>query len=172
MNKFSLKTSLVLTLLLPIAYYFYPTQKIPESAVIDRIIVLKSRHKLLAYSSGKLVADYKISIGKNPLGAKEFEGDNRTPEGIYTINGKNSNSQYFKNLGVSYPNQRDTRHAKQTGKPAGGNIKIHGLKNGLGYIGKFHRWKDWTNGCIALTNREVNELYDHTPVGTVIEIRK
>ena len=74
------------------------------------------------------------------------------------------------NLGVSYPNEEDIAYANSRGKSPGGLIKIHGIKNGLGFIGKFHRLVDWTQGCIALTNREVKELYEHVPVGTVIEI--
>ena len=153
-------------------YYFYPVQKIPAGVSIDKIIVVKSKHKLFAYSNGQLVVTYKIAIGKYPTGRKEFEGDMKTPEGTYTIIDKNARSEFHKTLGISYPNQQDITLAQRIGKAAGGDIKIHGLKNGQGYIGKFHRWRDWTNGCIALTNDEVDQLYDHTPVGTLIEIKK
>jgi len=152
-------------------YYFYPIQKIPAGISIDKIIVHKSKHRLEAYSNNKLIVNYKIAIAKNPVGAKEYQGDLKTPEGIYTINDKNPNSGYHKNLGISYPNAEDIAHAKQLGKPTGGDIKIHGLKNGQGYIGKFLRWKDWTNGCIALTDEEVDELYEHTLIGALIEIK-
>ena len=77
----------------------------------------------------------------------------------------------IKNLGVSYPNKYDIKHAKELGKPAGGDIKIHGLRNKTGIIGKFHRFFDWTLGCIALTNEEMEEIYNATPVGTKIEIK-
>jgi murein L,D-transpeptidase YafK len=153
-------------------YYFYPIQKIPDDITIDRILVLKSKHALLAFSKSELIVTYTIAIGKTSIGAKEFEGDLKTPEGIYTINSKNPNSGYHKNLGVSYPNIVDIQNAKKLGKPTGGDIKIHGLKNGQGYTGKFHRLKDWTNGCIALTDQELDEIYNHTPVGTTIEILK
>jgi murein L,D-transpeptidase YafK len=153
-------------------YYFYPTEKIPDEITIDKIIVIKSEHKLMAYSHGKLIVSYKIAIGRNPDGNKEYEGDGKTPEGLYTINSKNPNSDFYKNLGISYPNQQDIIRAKELKKPTGGDIKIHGIKNGQGYIGRFHRWNDWTNGCIALTNQEIDELYNHTPVGTAIEIRR
>ena len=115
---------------------------------------------------------YKVAIGKDRTGRKEFEGDMKTPEGSYTIINKNARSEFHKNLGISYPNQQDIIQAQRIGKAAGGDIKIHGLKNGQGYVGKFHRWIDWTNGCIALTNDEMDQLYDHTPVGTLIEIKK
>ena len=155
-----------------IIYYFYPITKISDNITIDKIVVFKSEHKLFAYSKNQLVVIYKVAIGKNPIGAKEYEGDLKTPEGLYIINSKNPYSGYHKNLGISYPNNNDIKKARQLGKPAGGDIKLHGLKNGQGYIGKFLRWKDWTNGCIALTNSELDELYNHTPIGTSIEIRK
>ncbi|RYZ45183.1 MAG: hypothetical protein EOP49_25660 [Sphingobacteriales bacterium] len=153
-------------------YYFIPSDRIPAGVVIDRIVVHKSRHELLAFSKGKLIVRYKVSIGKQPLGGKAFEGDLKTPEGLYTINDRNPNSGYHKNLGISYPNAADRIRAKALGKPTGGDIKIHALENGKGYIGKLHRWKDWTNGCIALDNPEMDELYEHVPLGTSIEILK
>ncbi|MNE21412.1 L,D-transpeptidase catalytic domain [compost metagenome] len=134
-------------------------------------MVLKSKRKLLAYENGVLIKTYTISLGINPIGAKEFEGDMKTPEGIYTINDKNPNSGYYKNLGVSYPNDHDIKHAATLGKPTGGDIKIHGLRNGMGFLNKFQRFFDWTYGCMALTNKEVEELYQHVPIGTVIEIK-
>ena len=155
-----------------VTYYVYPIKKIPDGIVIDKMIVSKSGHVLQAYSKGQLVVTYKVALGKNPLGDKEYEGDKKTPEGMYTINSKNPYSGYHKNLGVSYPNDKDIREGTRLGKPTGGDIKLHGLKNGQGFIGKFQRWKDWTNGCIALTNAEMDELYKHTPVGTAIEIKQ
>jgi murein L,D-transpeptidase YafK len=122
-----------------IIYYFLPIQKLPDNVTIDRIVVLKSEHKLIAYSHGQIIVTYKIAIGKNPTGDKEYEGDGKTPEGIYTINDKNPKSEFHKNLGVSYPNTKDILQAQKLGKPVGGSIKIHGLKNGKGYIGKFQR---------------------------------
>ena len=153
-------------------YYFSPIQKIPGNVIIDKIIISKADHKLITYSKGQMIVTYKIAIGKNPIGEKEYEGDGKTPEGMYTINDKNAESEFHKNLGISYPAAKDILQAQQSGKPAGGSIKIHGLKNGNGYIGKFQRWIDWTNGCIALTNQEIDELYSHTKIGTPVEIRK
>ncbi|UKJ08530.1 L,D-transpeptidase family protein [Solitalea lacus] len=112
-----------------------------------------------------------MSIIFIPVGDKQVEGDKKTPEGLYTINDKNSNSGYYKNLGISYPNQQDIVEAKKLGKSPGGEVKIHGLKNGMGFIHKFQRWVDWTMGCVAVTNEEMEELYSHTPIGTTIEIR-
>jgi len=152
-------------------YYCYPEPKFPNDETIDRIVVLKSKRQLLAYGHGHLLKTYRVSIGSGPPGPKEYEGDHRTPEGIYHICAKNPNSGYYKNLGISYPGAADIKHAHELGKSTGGDVKIHGLKNGRGYIGRFHRLRNWTAGCIALTNEEVDELYEHTPVGIVIEIR-
>lgn len=100
-------------------YYFYPEKKLPENAQIDKILVYKSKRQLLVYSNGTLLKTYRISLGRNPVGAKEFQGDRKTPEGIYFINDKNPNSGYHKNLGISYPDQHDVEHAKTLGKPTG-----------------------------------------------------
>ncbi len=154
-----------------IAYYFYPEAKLPTGAQIDYMLVFKSKRQLLAYSNGQLMKTYTISLGKNPIGDKEFEGDKKTPEGVYFINAKNPNSGYHKNLGISYPDKDDIAKAKQLGKPTGGDVKIHGLRNGSGFTGKFHRWKNWTNGCIALSNQEIDELYTAVKIGTRIEIK-
>lgn len=152
-------------------YNNYPEQKLPENTEVDLLVVKKSDNKLMAYADGKLLKTYQVSLGASPMGHKEFEGDEKTPEGVYTINAKNDKSGYHKNLGVSYPNKNDIAHAKSIAKPPGGDIKIHGIRNGLGIISKFQRLINWTNGCIALTNDEVDELYASVKVGTRIEIR-
>ena len=144
---------------------------IDKSITITKIIVEKGKRKLHIYSSRKLIKTYKISLGRNHRGRKEFEGDKKTPEGLYYINDKNPNSGYHKNLGISYPNKKDLKHAKSIGKSAGGQIKIHGLKNSYGWIGKLHLIFDWTMGCIAVTNKEIDELYEFVKIGTPIEIK-
>ena len=154
-----------------IVYYFYPDDKLADNIQIDNIVVYKSKREMLVFSNGQLLTTYKISLGKQPVGAKEFEGDKKTPEGIYFINDKNPNSSYHKNLGISYPNKNDIENAKKIGKSAGRDIKIHGLRNKMGFIGKFHRWFDWTLGCIAVTNDEIDELYKTIKIGTPIEIK-
>lgn len=151
-------------------YYFYPEDKLTANSQIDRLVVNKSKRQLLAYSNGQLLKTYKISLGRQPIGDKEFEGDKKTPEGVYFINDKNPTSGYHKNLGISYPNKDDIKNAKLLGKPTGGDIKIHGLRNKTGFIGKFHRWFDWTLGCIAVTDNEIDELYNAVEIGTQIEI--
>jgi len=104
---------------------FLSSKKIPAGVSIDKIIVVKSKHRLFAYSNGQLVVTYKVAIGKDPTGRKEFEGDMKTPEGSYTIIDKNARSEFYKNLGISYPNQQDIIQAERIGKAAGGDIKIH-----------------------------------------------
>jgi murein L,D-transpeptidase YafK len=163
---------IVILMILVTCFYFRvkPYNAIHLSSKIDRIVVYKSKRQLLAYSKGKLIKTYKIALGKNPRGAKHNQGDNKTPEGLYYINGKNSNSIAYKNLGISYPNKVDIERAKIIGKSTGGDIKIHGMINGYGIIGRFHFLSDWTNGCIAVTNREIDELFKYVKIGAEIEI--
>ena len=155
-----------------LGYYFFPEKKLDISKKIDKILVVKHKRELTVFSKGEALRTYKISLGGVPIGKKKFEGDQKTPEGIYTINDRNPNSDYHLNLAVSYPNEADSLHALKFGKSAGGEIKIHGLPNGYGFIGKFQRFKDWTLGCIALTNSEIEELFYDVPMGTEIEIVK
>jgi murein L,D-transpeptidase YafK len=154
-----------------VAYYFFPEDKLPGNIKIEKIIVRKADSRLEVYAAGELVKSYTVAIGRNAVGDKEFQGDKRTPEGSYIINGKNPGSTYHKNLGISYPHHADREEAKRKNLNPGGDIKIHGLKNGLGFIGKFHRFFNWTAGCIAVTNAEMDELYDHVPIGTPIIIQ-
>lgn len=154
-------------------YIFYtnPRKPLDTSICIDKIIVTKHARKLDLISNNQIVRSYKISIGRVTKGAKEYEGDKKTPEGTYIIHDKNPNSGYYKNLGISYPNNYDIEHAKTIGKKPGGLIKIHGLKNGFGWIGRFHLMFDWTLGCIALSNNEIDEIYKTVKIGTPIEIK-
>ncbi|MNK04768.1 L,D-transpeptidase catalytic domain [compost metagenome] len=162
----------VAIILIAVAVNFWPEQKFPSNTKVDFLLVEKSKRTMKAYHGKKLIKTYKISLGGNPIGHKEFEGDEKTPEGIYTINDRNPNSGYHKNLGVSYPNNTDREKAKLLGKSPGGDIKIHGLPNGAaGMINKLHRFTDWTNGCIAVTNSEVDELYEAVVPNAKIDIR-
>lgn len=161
----------ILLPLLAIVYYFLPEEKLPNGVGVDRLVVIKSKRIMEAYSNGKLMKVYKIALGGNPIGDKQVKGDEKTPEGTYRINAKNPNSGYHKNLGISYPNKQDKKEANQLGVDPGGDIKIHSLRNGRGFIGKFHRLTDWTAGCIAVTDQEMDELYEAVAVGTSIEIR-
>ncbi len=124
------------------------------------------------YNKATLIKTYQISLGQEPVGRKQFEGDNKTPEGTYFIDGKNPYSSYHKNLGISYPNKKDKAFAKKKGKRAGSLIKIHGLPNGKGKIGKLHLANDWTAGCIAVTDQEIDEIYAATKIGAKIILYK
>jgi len=153
------------------AWYLWPEPALPTHATVDKIVVEKSARQMHVYSGEELLKTYSISLGFEPTGHKQVEGDGKTPEGEYTIFGKNPHSSCYLNLGVSYPNATDRVVANEMGQPPGGDIKIHGLLNGHGHIGKLHRWHDWTAGCIAVTNDEMKELYDNVPIGTTIVIQ-
>lgn len=170
MIKWTLRILLTLTII-GLIYYFFPETTLPPDTKIDKLIVSKSKRTMEAYSNGQLIKTYKISLGQNPVGDKEYQGDKRTPEGEYKINDKNPNSGFHKNLGVSYPNAVDKKEAERKGLDPGGEIKIHGLRNGVGFIGKFHRFFNWTAGCMAVTDNEVDELYDAVDLGTPIIIK-
>ncbi|MCW3120600.1 MAG: hypothetical protein JWQ38_92 [Flavipsychrobacter sp.] len=137
---------------------------------VDSIVIIKHDRVMKLYSRQQLVRTLHVCLGPNPVGPKHFRNDGKTPEGIYYVNGKNPNSQYHKCLGVSYPSPSDIQYARLAGKPTGGDIKIHGLPNGDGHRAKEYTKQDWTLGCIALTDDEIDELYAHTNVGTYINI--
>jgi len=111
-------------------------------------------------------------LGGNPNGPKERQGDNKTPEGTYVIDSRNKDSQYHLSLHISYPNERDKKRAKELGVSPGGNIMIHGIKNGFSWVGDFHSEADWTKGCIAVTDEEIEEIAKIAPNGTIVEVRQ
>jgi len=143
---------------------------LPVSAQIDSLVVIKHDRLLCAYEKGRLQKQYKIALGKHPVGDKHFEGDMCTPEGLYHINAKNAQSAYHKNLGISYPDSNDLYYARKAGKSPGCDIKIHGLRNDQSYLGRFHTLTDWTHGCIAVSNDEIDELFAHINTGTPVNI--
>lgn len=138
---------------------------------IDRIVVEKSARTLSVFVNGKKLKTYRVALGRNPIGPKREEGDMKTPEGVYKIDGRNPQSTFHLALHVSYPSAEDSAQAAERGVGAGFDIMVHGIQNGLGWIGAFHRGNDWTAGCIALTDEEIEELWRVTPDGTTIEIR-
>lgn len=144
---------------------------LPHGAVADRILVEKSARRLTLFSGERVLRSYPIALGREPVGAKRFEGDGRTPEGLYTITARKPDSAYHLALHISYPSPDDVAFAAEQGRSPGGRIMIHGLPNGLGFVGRSHRLRDWTQGCIALTNAEIEELWRVVPDGTPIEIR-
>lgn len=138
---------------------------------VDKIVIEKKARRLMLISTGEVIKTYKIALGGNPIGPKEREGDNKTPEGIYCIDARNNDSRYHRSLHISYPNERDKRRAKELGVSPGGDIMIHGLKQGFSWVGDAHTEVDWTKGCIAVTDEEVEEINKLAPNGTIVEIR-
>src|SRR5436309_437137 len=152
-------------------YAHHVWNPVPDGTTIDRIVVEKSVRRLSIFARGKKLKTYRVALGRNPVGGKQEEGDMKTPEGIYQIDGRNPQSSFHLALHVSYPSDEDDKRAAAHGVSAGFDIMIHGIQNGRGWIGAFHRWNDWTAGCIAVTDEEIQELWRVTPDGTTIEIR-
>lgn len=136
----------------------------------DRVLVKKSERKLYLINKGRVIREYPISLGLNPLGDKQQQGDKRTPEGIYILKHRNPQSKYYKSILWSYPNEQDRREAEARGVDPGGNLAIHGLPA----RSKEEEWdyieRDWTDGCIAVTNDEMEEIWNLVDDGTPIEI--
>lgn len=141
----------------------------PERA--DKVLVLKSERRLQLLHGGRVLREYQVALGRNPVGKKTQQGDRKTPEGNYVISGRNRRSQFHRSLRISYPSAADRAAARRAGVDPGGDIFIHGLPNGQGAIGRAHLAADWTDGCIAVTNQEIEELWRLVPNGTPIEIR-
>jgi murein L,D-transpeptidase YafK len=169
------RTYLLLTpavlLLTAAAYAHWPSPALPADAVADAVLVEKSARRLTLLRDGQPLKTYRISLGRQPVGPKEREGDRRTPEGRYTIDRRNPASGYHRALHVSYPDAGDVVRARALGVAPGGDIMIHGIRNRLGWLGRIHRLADWTEGCIAVTNPEIREIWRAVPDGTPIEIR-
>jgi murein L,D-transpeptidase YafK len=142
-----------------------------KPAQADRIVVLKSQRTLALLHNGKQLKSYKVALGGDPLGPKMRQGDNKTPEGVYTIDSRNAHSQFHLALHISYPNAVDRERSRQLGVDPGGDIMIHGLPPQWASIGAAHRRSDWTLGCIAVTNAEIDEIWALVPVGTRVEIK-
>jgi murein L,D-transpeptidase YafK len=137
----------------------------------DRIVIEKAKRTMVLWSHGRVLRSYQVALGGNPVGPKTQQGDMRTPEGQYAIDTRNAASQYHRALHISYPNAADRAQAKKLGVDPGGDIMIHGLPNGWGWIGKAHLLRDWTAGCIAVTDEEIEEIWRLVPNGTPVEIR-
>ena len=138
---------------------------------VDRIVILKSVRTMNLLSGGRVVKSYRVALGAVPTGAKEQQGDHKTPEGIYSVQAKIPNSQFHRALLISYPNAADREGAKKMRVKPGGSVEIHGIGAKYGWLGAAHREYDWTDGCVAVTNEEIDEIYPLVSVGTPIEIR-
>lgn len=136
----------------------------------DRILVLKSAHTMELLSHGQVLKTYKVALG-DPRGQKMQAGDKKTPEGVYFVDAKNPHSLFHRALHLSYPNAADRERARRLGVSPGGDIEIHGLPARYAWLGASHRAMDWTTGCIAVTNPEIDEIWNMVAVGTPVEIR-
>ena len=145
---------------------------LPVNARADSVFIDKTGHTMTLFSGGQTLRTYVVSLGRGGLEAKTREGDNRTPEGNYRIDARNPRSAFHLSLHISYPDARDTATAVTRGEKPGGDIMIHGIRNGLGWLGTFHRWADWTAGCVAVTVAEMEEVWRVVPDGTSVEIRR
>lgn len=139
---------------------------------VDKVVVYKSKRELQLIHAGEVIRTYSIALGDNSVGHKVQEGDERTPEGSYKLDWRNSNSAYHKSIHISYPNAVDKATAKRLGEPAGGDIMLHGMPKSMSWVGKLHTTVDWTNGCIAVTNDEMDEIWAMVKNGTTIVINE
>lgn len=154
------------------------TRPLPASTRIDRLVAYKSEHRLEAWSGENLVKTYRIAIGAGGAGPKRYEGDRRTPEGVYRIDRRHHSRRYHRFLHISYPNDDDRRRYAELlargevpdGAGIGGDIGVHGESN-VPSERPLERGVDWTDGCIAVSNAEIEELYRAVVPNAVIEIR-
>lgn len=163
-----MRTALLLFLLF--TSLFTTAQATTKPPTIDRVLVLKSEQKLHLLHQGDIVKSYRVSLGKKD-GPKRYEGDLRTPEGIYWINWRKHSNKYNLSMHISYPNADDLKRAYQLKKPAGGMIMLHGTPTDEDYPEWFFHTLNWTDGCIALTNDDMQEVWDLVQDNTLIEIR-
>jgi murein L,D-transpeptidase YafK len=147
---------------------FSTTTPLPTA---DSILVIKHAHTLTLFHKGQTIKQYRVALGRGGLGPKDHAGDNRVPEGTYRIVSRNPHSAFYRALRVGYPTPQQTAAAHAHGVDPGGDIMIHGVRNGLGWLGPAHRLIDWTKGCIAVTDPEMDEIWNAVPDGTPIEIR-
>jgi murein L,D-transpeptidase YafK len=136
----------------------------------DLIVVHKSKRSLLLFREGAIVGEYRVALGLDPNGPKQREGDFRTPEGRYRITRRNPQSDFFLSIQISYPSERDVVRARQQGWAAGGQIMIHGMPNRPKHPPEYYEKRDWTDGCIAVSNSDMVEIWLLTDHETPIEI--
>jgi len=146
----------------------------PTARYADQVVVKKSQRRLQLLSDGKVVREYRVSLGDSPVGHKYQAGDERTPEGDYILDWRNPNSSYYKSIHVSYPNERDRAIAKWFGVDPGGMIMLHGQPNHIHSRAVLAEYatRDWTDGCIAVQNREMDEIWRMVRDGTPIRIQR
>lgn len=168
-HKFSFLCTLALAVLL--SAVLSPEASVDPAGKADKVLVFKSKRVLILLRDGEILKTYRIALGRQPKGHKTRAGDNKTPEGSYILDARNPNSNYHLSIRISYPNETDMLNAQRQGVTPGGDIMIHGLSNGTRKLDKYHRYLNWTNGCIAVTDREMEEIWNLVPEGTPIEIK-
>ena len=149
----------------------WPGDALAPDARADRVVVDKAGRRLTLYRDDTPLKVYRVALGGEPVGHKQRAGDGRTPEGAYRIDGRLAASGFHRALHISYPDDRDRAAAAQAGADPGGAIMLHGIKNGLGWLGRAHRLVDWTDGCLAVTDDEIEEIWRAVPNGARVEIR-
>jgi murein L,D-transpeptidase YafK len=170
MNKRSILAAWTITFLL-ILIVVVSCLAAQTTVKVDRIVIEKSIRTMNLMDGSKVLKTYKVALGGQPAGAKDRQGDHKTPEGMYFVDSKNPNSKFHKALHISYPSKADRENAARLGVKPGGDVEIHGLGSKWGWVGAGHRLSDWTDGCIAVTNEEIDEIYPLVKVGTAVEIR-
>lgn len=163
--KFLTQCLILIILLTSSSVYSVNSQK------ADEVLVIKSERRLYLINNGKTFATYKVTFGGDPNGHKQIQGDQKTPEGKYLLDYKNANSRYYKSIHISYPNKKDRENAKRLGASPGGEIMIHGQLNGWEWAAPLVQLFSWTDGCIALTNKDMDQLWLAIDPGTPIEIK-
>lgn len=148
-----------------------PAPSLAWSPKADRIVIIKSHHVLELVRDGAVLKSYPIALGRHPIGPKRRRGDSRTPEGVYIIDGRTTKTIYHRELHISYPNARDLARAKAAHVNPGGQIFIHGMPPRFGHTDPVRFFRDWTNGCIAVGNIAIEEIWDAVSDGTAVEIR-
>jgi len=173
LKALNVTVALLMVLLIPLI----PAQAGSENAgqvtgtQADFILVSKTAKELTLYAGVQRIKTYKVALGKDPVGHKVRQGDLKTPEGLYFIDARNENSKYHLALHISYPDAIDDYKARNLGSSPGGGIMIHGTGDEYEWMGNLHASINWTDGCIAVTNKEIEEIWELVPDGTLIEIR-
>lgn len=173
-DRFMRCTVLAALVLLALGSSLPPAARAVEPAVAvkaDRVLVWKAKRKLYLLRDGRVLHRYRVALGREPEGPKRREGDGRTPEGVYRLDWRNPDSRFHRSIHISYPNEDERTRAARRGIDPGGQIMLHGLPDKLEDFEEIHRRRDWTEGCIAVTNDEMDEIWALVEDGTVIEIR-
>lgn len=168
-NRVCIQSALVLLLICPAPWAASETPRPARRA--DLIVIVKSTRTMTLYSGHTVLQTYSVALGRDPVGAKQRAGDHKVPEGNYVVNGKNAHSRFYLALHLSYPNAIDRQRARKLGVNPGGDVEIHGLPNEYAWLGSVQHYLDWTNGCIAVTNVEMQQIWHLVPVGTRVEIK-